>query len=221
MTFSLPLIALLGFARFPDLKKQIQELVTRYNVASKGIKLPKRTLPNIVIPDPIAVQGNVVSCTLLNCQSFADNVLQGVQVTKISYVNEDQVKSMTGPRVKKPLPSRVLWPTAQVTLGSAYEQIKDRIVLRLGQDPHQWPPLLQYFRHCRNAAFHSNQFDVRAHKGPPSIDPSAPPVWRNSVMPDDPTMNEKRLIGDWLDVGDVPILLGDVDELLNRSGKSP
>ncbi|MFQ5879360.1 MAG: hypothetical protein ACE5IZ_04185 [Dehalococcoidia bacterium] len=221
MTFSLPLIALLGFVRFPDLKKQIQELVTRYNVASKGIKLPKRTLPNIVIPNLGAVPGNVVSCTLLNCQSFANNVLQGRQVTKISYVDEDLVTPMSGRRVKKPLPPLVLWPTAQVTLGSAYERMKDPIELRLGQDPRQWPPLLQYFRHCRNAAFHGNQFDVRAYKGRPAIDPSAPPVWRGSVMPDDATMNARHLIGDWLDVGDVPILLGDVDELLNQSGVSP
>lgn len=40
-------------------------------------------------------------------------------------------------------------------------------------------------------------------------------------MPDDTSMNEKCLIGDWLDRGDVPILLGDVDELLRGSGVNP
>jgi len=40
-------------------------------------------------------------------------------------------------------------------------------------------------------------------------------------MPDEASMNKKRLIGDWLDLGDVPILLGDVDELLKVSGVNP
>jgi hypothetical protein len=40
-------------------------------------------------------------------------------------------------------------------------------------------------------------------------------------MPDDATMNAKTLIGDWLGLGDVPILLGDVDELLKRNGVHP
>jgi hypothetical protein len=80
-------------------------------------------------------------------------------------------------------------------------------------------PLIAY--HCRNAAFHGNKFLVQSYRGRPGIDSSHPPSWRSSIMPDDATMNAKTLIGDWLGLGDVPILLGDVDELLKRNGVHP
>ena len=52
----------------------------------------------------------------------------------------------------------------------------------------------------------------------PGIDPADPPTWRSSVMPDADTMNARELIGDWLSIGDIPILLGDVETNLTQNG---
>ena len=72
--------------------------------------------------------------------------------------------------------------------------------------------------HCRNAAFHRNQFAIVDYRGRPGINPDSPPVWRSSIMPDDSTMNAKELMGEWLSLGDIPILLGDVEETLSANG---
>ena len=34
----------------------------------------------------------------------------------------------------------------------------------------------------------------------------------------DATMNARNLMGDWLELGDVPNLLGDIDEMLKSQG---
>jgi len=221
VTFSLPLIGLLALTRFPELKAQVQLLVARANVLAGGLKLPRERIANIVIPDKNAILGKVVSSTLVNSQRFASEVQEGKPISTVRYVDVDLVSPEPGRRVVKPIPPVALPPVAQVTIGSAYERVRDGIEAKWGTDPRLWPPLLQYFRHCRNAAFHGNQFNVRPYAGHPGIDPSAPPSWRSSIMQDDATMNRKHLIGDWLDVGDVPILLGDVDELLKGSGVNP
>jgi hypothetical protein len=212
-TFSLPRLGCIALARFPELKSQVRQLVTRCNVSGRGFRLPSRSIPNIVIPDKNVVPGKVVSSTLLN--------QQGSPIPTISYADGDLVSSLPGGRVTKPFPSAVLPPIAQVTIGSAYERVKDRIKNEWRADPHLWPPILQYFHHCRNAAFHGNHFDVRRYQRRPGIDSSAPPSWRSSVMLDDDSMNTRQLMGDWLDIGDVPILLGDVSDVLKASGISP
>jgi len=221
IAFSLPLIGLLALARFTDLKAQVKLLVTRANVLSRGFKLPRGKIANIVIPDKNAVLGNVVNSTLINSQRFAIEAQEGKPISAVHYVDMDLVSPEPGKRVLKPIPPEALPPIAIVTIGSAYERVKDNIEAKWGVDPHLWPPLLQYFRHCRNAAFHGNVFDIRPYKGQPAIDTSSPPMWRSSIMLDDASMNKKCLIGDWLDPGDVPILLGDVDELLRGSGVNP
>lgn len=221
IAFSLPLIGLLALARFTDLKAQIKLLAARANVLSRGLKLPRGNIANIVIPDKNAVLGNVVNSTLINSQRFAIEAQEGKSISAVRYVDMDLVSPEPGKRVLKPIPPEALPPISIVTIGSAYERVKDKIEAKWGVDPHLWPPLLQYFRHCRNAAFHGNVFDIRSYKGQPAIDTSSPPVWRSSIMPDDASMNKKCLISDWLDPGDVPILLGDVDELLRGSGVNP
>jgi len=221
ITFSLPLLGLLALTRFPEVKNQVKELVACINALRKGLKLPSGSIANIVIPDKNAVLGKVVSSTLINSQRFASEVQEGRPISTISYVDMDLVSPEPGQRVKKPIPSSVLPPIAQVTIGSAYERVKDSIETKWKGNPLLWPPLLQYFRHCRNAAFHGNHFTVNPYHSRPGINPSAPPSWRSSMMPDDATMNTRQLIGDWLDIGDVPILLGDVHQLLKTSGASP
>ena len=221
IAFSLPFIGILALARFADLKAQIKSLVNRANVLSRGLGLPSERIANIVIPDKNAILGNVVSSTLVNSQHFATEAQTGKAISALRYVDMDLVSPEPGERVHKPIPQEALPPIAVVTIGSAYERVKDKIEAKWGADPHLWPPLLQYFRHCRNAAFHGNVFYIHPHKGHSAIDVSSPPAWRSSIMPDDASMNKRRLIGDWLDLGDVPILLGDVDELLIVSGLSP
>jgi hypothetical protein len=222
IAFSLPFIGLLALARFTDLKAQVKSLVNRANVLSRGLKLPSEEIANIVIPDKNAILGNVVSSTLVNSQHFAIEAQTGKPVSALRYVDVDLVSPEPGKRVYKPIPQEALPPIAIVTIGSAYERVKDKIEVKWGADPRSWPPLLQYFRHCRNAAFHGNVFDIHpSKKGQSAIDISSPPAWQSSIMPDDASMNKKRLIGDWLDLGDVPILLGDVDELLRVSGVRP
>lgn len=221
IAFSLPFIGLLAMARFTDLKAQVKSLVARANVLSRGVKLPSEKIPNVVIPDKNAILGNVVSSTLVNCQRFAIEAQVGKPISAVRYVDVDIVSPEPGKRVRKPIPREALPPIAIVTIGSAYERVKDKIEVKWSKDFHSWPPLLQYFRHCRNAAFHGNVFDIRPHNGRPAIDKSSPPVWRSSIMPDDDSMKKKHLIGDWLGLGDVPILLGDVDELLRASGVNP
>jgi len=221
IAFSLPLIGLLALARFTDLKAQVKLLVARANVLSGGLKLPSGKIANIVIPDKNAVLGNIVNSTLINSQRFAMEAQGGKLISAVHYVDMDLVSPEPGRRVLKPIPPEALRPIAIVTIGSAYERVKDNIEAKWDVDSHSWPPLLQYFRHCRNAAFHGNVFDIRPFKGQSAIDTSSPPMWRSSVMPNDASMNNRRLIGDWLGPGDVPILLGDVDELLRGSGVNP
>jgi hypothetical protein len=222
IAFSLPFIGLLALVRFTDLKAQVKSLVTRHNVLLRGVALPSEVIANIVIPDNNAILGNIVSSTLVNSQRFAVEAQEGKHISAICYVDVDLVSPEPGKRVLKPIPPAALPPIAIITIGSAYERVKDNIEAKWGVDSHLWPPLLQYFRHCRNAAFHGNVFNIRpTKKGRPAIDTSSPPVWRSSIMPDEASMNKKRLIGEWLDLGDVPILLGDVDELLRVSGVNP
>jgi hypothetical protein len=222
IAFSLPFIGLLALARFTDLKDQVKHVVSRHNVLSRGLKLPSEEIPNIVIPDKNAILGNVVCSTLVNSQRFALEAQTGKPISTLRYVDVDLVSPEVGKRVYKPIPQEALPPIAIVTLGSAYERVKDKMEVKWQADPRSWPPLLQYFRHCRNAAFHGNIFDIHpGRRGQSAIDISSPPAWRSSIMPDDASMNKKRLIGDWLDLGDVPILLGDLDEFLRMSGVIP
>ena len=125
---------------------------------------------------------------------------------------EDGVLNETPMEVEK-----ILAPIAEVTLGAAFERVKDAIETNWSTNPLKWPSELQYFRHCRNAASHGNQFHVYLYNRLPGIDPANPPTWRSSVMPDANTMNARELIGDWLSIGDIPILLGDVETILTQN----
>jgi hypothetical protein len=221
VAFSLPFIGFLALVRFPELKAQVKSVVARYSVLRRGVTLPSEVIANIVIPDKNAILGNIISPTLVDCQRFVREVQEGKPISAVCYVDMDIVSPEPGKRILKPFPREALHPIATVTIGSAYERVKDKIEVKWGSDLHLWPTLLQYFRHCRNAAFHGNVFDIHRYKGRSAIDASSPPAWRSSIMPDDASMIKKRLIGDWLDLGDVPILLGDVDDLLRVNGVNP
>jgi hypothetical protein len=152
---------------------------------------------------------------MLNCQVFASEIQTGLPISTVTWVDEDTISSESGKRTETLMEvETTLAPVALVTIGAAYERVKDSIEATWKEDPLMWPSELQYFRHCRNAAFHGNHFLVLPYRGGPTIDPENPPTWRSSKMPDTETMNTKTLIGDWLGLGDVPILLGDIDELL-------
>ena len=108
---------------------------------------------------------------------------------------------------------------AQVAVGSAYESVKDVMEGAYGRDPAKWPKIIEYFRHVRNGCFHRNEFNILAPRGKASaIDHANPPQWRHSVMTDDVSMNTRQVFGDFLDVGDCPVLLGDVASQLDSDG---
>lgn len=217
VSFSIPLVGMTALARFPELKRQIDDLVSLANVAKSDIWTPGQTIPNIVIPDNTTVLGKVVDCTLIETQAFAADIQAGKPIMSLVYVDENLLATGTKVLRQYPTPDSILPAVARTTLGSAYETVKGALASSLGGSQRNWPPLLQYFRHCRNAAFHGNRFNVRPYRDTPAIDPAKPPTWRDSIMPDDATMNTYDLIGGFIEAGDVPILLADVSaELLSR-----
>jgi len=67
-------------------------------------------------------------------------------------------------------------------IGTAFEVNKEHIQNKLGSNPQRWPTELQFFRHCRNACFHGNKFNISTQK--PNIDTLSPPSWRTFSIPD-------------------------------------
>lgn len=221
VTFSMTLVGFQGIFSFDRAKKELNSLVTFIEGRRKGLALPRHTVSNVVIPDLNEVLGQIVTCTLVDSQHFAVSIQTGGPVTKLSYADQGLVTPMEGRRVEIKIPEAVLPLVAQVTVGSAFEQVSERFEKRWTKDTWKWPPLLQYFRHIRNAAFHGNSFEVRSYRGKPGIDASNPPTWRSSVMPDDNSMNGQKFMGGWWKPGDVPIFLGEVGEFLRTSGIRP
>ena len=71
------------------------------------------------------------------------------------------------------------------SIGMAYEVNKATIKAAFGNNPLDFPPEFQFFRHARNASYHGNIFEIRSFRGNPTIDPDNPPAWRDLVIPDD------------------------------------
>ena len=184
-TFSIPLAGLMALVRFPELKAQVDYLISRFNVRNQGIITPRETVPNIVIPDMFTIVGNVVTSTLMGCQAMAGEIQAGIPISSITWVDQALLSREDGVLNETPMEvEKILAPIAEVTLGAAFERVKDAIETNWSNNHLKWPSELQYFRHCRNAASHGNRFLVRSHNGVPGIDPSNPPTWRSSVMPD-------------------------------------
>jgi hypothetical protein len=221
-TFSIPFVGLVAVVRFPELKAQVDYLISRYKLQQQRISMPDEVIPNIVIPDMFTVTGNVVTSTLMGCQAIASDIQNGEAVRSVRWVDEALLSREDGVLIETPMEvEKQLAPTAQVTLGAAFERVKDAIEGEWGNNPSTWPSELQYFRHCRNAAYHGNRFLIFSYHGIPGIDPSNPPTWRSSIMSDASTMNGRGLIGDWLSIGDIPVLLGDVETILRQNGVTP
>jgi hypothetical protein len=126
LTFSIPLIGFIGVIRFPELKAQIDYLITRYNLRRQGVPMPAETIPNIVIPDNLAVIGQVVTSTLISSQRFASEMQEGHPVSTLSWVDADLVSPKPGKLVETPFPlETALAPIGQVTVGAAFERVKD------------------------------------------------------------------------------------------------
>lgn len=106
---------------------------------------------------------------------------------------------------------------SQVCIGSAYERVNSAIRIRYGRDVWKWPRELEYFRHVRNGCFHGNTFDLRpARLRSTAIDPLNPPSWRTSSLQDDTSVQGTIVLGGVLNSGDIPILLGDIAERLQK-----
>lgn len=179
-------------------------------------------IPNVVIPDRHEGPGRVVSCTLLNGKEIVMALQDSEALPTIRYVDEPLVT--TEPEftrdIKKiyPLPDEFLSHATLIAVVSAWEKVSPSVKSRLGSNPLGWPPLIQYFRHIRNAAAHGNRFDIRSSPKRRALDPSNPPTWRTSVMADESTVMDWSLIGDWWGPGDLPIFLGDAGDLLYSLG---
>lgn len=181
---------------------------------------------DLELSDEVHMAGKVVHSGIKDPDALLRTVLQfGATVDRLEVFELDEKPV---PRVAKPGRAPASFhnaAVAQVCVGSAYESVKDRLEDAYGKDPLQWDPMLQYFRHLRNAASHRNRFriDSRRLKGKvfPGIDPGSPPTWRSSVMPDATTMNGRIAFFDFVGPGDIMILLADVDAKLLEDGVKP
>ena len=94
-------------------------------------------------------------------------------------------------------------------IGMAFERNRGRIEALWGKEFRVWPPEIQFFRHCRNACFHGNSFDIRDGKNTPAINPNAPPKWRHLTIPGK-SLNGSRFAGSFFDYQFVIPFLYDV-----------
>ena len=175
----------------------------------------------------LIVGGQVAGSILVNLLEIAESIQLKKLVSRIQF--EENLFPTSGAQypAEGELPfGPVLESAARVCLGSAYESVLPSLRRTFGADFGKWPPVLQYFRHLRNAASHGNHFDIRPRrkvrgKSQPAIDPKNPPTWRTSVMPDDASMQGKLLFHEFLRPGDVPVLLCDIDLFLLGKGLAP
>ncbi len=171
-------------------------------------------------PKLIMNKGIVVHSVLMRPDALFS--MMDPKVRNMSLTIQYREASLTGESRSRAGPAYVVPPDSwkvisQVCIGSAYERISDRVKRRYGSDPWLWPCELQYIRHVRNGCFHSNRFNLRAsHKHPTAINSSNPPRWRTSILRDDTTVAGQLVLGNYLNSGDVPILLADIEEVLKH-----
>ncbi len=89
-------------------------------------------------------------------------------------------------------------------VNAAYEAVKDR---------HDGSPIFEYFRHVRNAASHGGTFNFREGE------PSKRAEWRGLRIDHERKGRTNPLFdtpcfGSYLDIGDVLLLLRDIEQLL-------
>lgn len=181
---------------------------------------------DIELADEVQIAGKVVHSGIRNPDALLQTILQfGGTIDRLEVF---ELEEKPVPKAIKPGRAPASFhnaAVAQVCVGSAYESVKDRLQHTYGKDPLKWEPILQYFRHLRNAASHGNKFriDVRRQgkQVVPGIDPGNPPTWRSSVMPDDATMNGRIAFFDFVGPGDILILLADVNAKLRGDGIQP
>ena len=218
-------LAVLGFTAVVDLGRTRETVKQLENIINREKRLPTEITFPLDFPPRVRGAGCVADSVLLNAQDIALGIQSSVSISIIHYEDADATAPVPPSRWQQPgslhykPPPGYLHLAAQVSAGSAYEAIKDEIGNAYGPDPTSWPKVLEYFRHVRNGCFHKNRFDGRPPRGKrTAIDASNPPRWRISVMPDDASMNSRAVFGDFLDVGDCPILLGDVANQLRYDG---
>ena len=100
---------------------------------------------------------------------------------------------------------RVLNALCRMLINTAYESVKERF-----KDQR---PIFEYFRHVRNAASHGGTFTFW------SDEPTKPAEWRGSRIDHKQTGRANPLFGtscffDFLEIGDVLLLLWDIEQLL-------
>jgi hypothetical protein len=204
----------------------IQESVTVARVRHEDIS---KAFPLDLDVSNVIIGGRVVGSALMNLQMFIDAVMGKGAVSAIRF-EEDSFNSGSGngyPKEGLAPYGGLLRHAALVCLGSAYESTKLDLEKNYGSRFWEWDPLLQYFRHLRNACSHGNHFNIEPPKGKKgkvpvvAINPDNPPYWRSSVMPNDESMQERSLFFEFLRAGDIPIFLADVDAKLRSDGITP
>ncbi len=221
-TAVLSMMSLLNLGRIREAIEQLKEMGVSRSGNIHSFTFPPHT------QDSIRTAGRVVDSILLNARDITLAIQGSTPVFCIRYedteatppLSRNQSNQLGVPSYQ--IPGGVLHLAAQVVAGSAYETIKDKIEAAYGRDPVSWPKVIEYFRHVRNGCFHNNRFNVQPPRGKLwGIDVGNPPRWRTSIMPDDASINNRWVFGDFLDIGDCPILLGDVVGQLKRDGVKP
>ena len=95
----------------------------------------------------------------------------------------------------------------------AYERNKDQIENKWGEEFRNWPVEMQFFRHCRNASFHGNCFNIKDGKKTPAINPYTPPNWKHLVIADK-SVHGSRFAGSFFEYQLVLPFLADIGEML-------
>lgn len=231
-TFVIGLLAAHSMSNLVRIRKQIADADAagmfkreRFEEALRTGKKIELTL-DLELADEIQIAGKVVHSGIKNPDALLETVLRfGATIDRLDVFELDKKPV---PKVTKPGRAPASFHNAaiaQVCVGFAYESVKDRLHHAYGSDPLQWDPMLQYFRHLRNAASHRNRFRIdprrRGKEVTPGIDPKQPPTWRSSVMPDDTTMNGLIAFFDFVGPGDILILLADIDAKLLSDGLKP
>lgn len=218
-------LAFLGFAAIVNLGRSRVKVRQLEDMLNREQRLPTQFTFPLDFPPHVRGAGRVADSVLLNAQDLAVAIQDGTPIPPIRYEDAEPTAPISKARSKQSYslhrknPPGYLYQAAQVSLGSAYESVKDKIERAYGRDPVRWPKVMEYFRHIRNGCFHNNMFNIRPpQRRTTAIDANNPPSWRTSVMPSDATMNTRGVLGDFLDVGDCPILLGDVAKQLQSDG---
>ncbi len=100
-------------------------------------------------------------------------------------------------------------------IGFAYERNLGLIQSKWGDEFRSWPVEIQFFRHCRNACFHGNSFNIIAARKRPAIDPNAPPKWKSLVI-SDASINGTRFACNFFQYQHTLPFLADIGNMLSK-----